>query len=106
MLDPNTWRTIEWPTEQTPMLVVIVDTEAEFDWAARGPRRAIGVKSVRCQDRAQQIFTRYSVRPTFLLDYPVSSTPEAYEFIRDLHGSGVCEIGAHGARSVALQPPP
>jgi hypothetical protein len=35
------------------------------------------------------------VRPTFVLDYPVSSTPEAYEFIRDLHGSGVCEIGAH-----------
>ena len=95
MLDPNTWRTIEWPIEQTPMLVVIVDTEAEFDWAARGPRRAIGVKSVRCQDRAQQIFARYGVRPTFVLDYPVSSTPEAYEYIRDLHDSDVCEIGAH-----------
>ncbi len=94
MLDPTTWRMIDWPAEQTPMLVVIVDTEAEFDWEAHRPRRAMGVTSVKCQDKAQRIFERYDVRPTFVLDYPVSSTPEAYEFIRDLHRSGVCEIGA------------
>jgi hypothetical protein len=95
MLDPKTWRRIEWPAEQTPMLVVVVDTEAEFDWEAHGPRRAVGVTSVKSQDRAQRIFERYGVRPTFVLDYPVSSTPEGYEFIRDLHRSGACEIGAH-----------
>src|ERR1700739_3793474 len=95
MLDPNTWRTIHWPVEQTPMLVVVVDTEAEFDWEAARPRRARGVTSVKYQDRAQRIFERYGVRPTFALDFPVSSTPEAFEFIRDLHRSGACEIGAH-----------
>ena len=95
MLDPHTWRTIDWPAEQPPILVVVVDTEAEFDWAAHRPRRAMGVTSVKCQAQAQGIFERYDVRPTFVLDYPVSSTPEAYEFIRDLHHSGVCEIGAH-----------
>lgn len=95
MLDPNTWRTIDWAAEQTPMLVVVVDTEAEFDWEAHGPRRAIGVSSVKCHNRAQQIYDRYGVRPTFVLDYPVSSTPEAYEFIREVHRSGACEIGAH-----------
>jgi hypothetical protein len=95
MLDPDTWKTIEWPADEPPMLVVVVDTEAEFDWEARGPRRATGVSSVKCQDRAQEIFGRYRVRPTFVLDYPVSNTPEAYEFIRALYRSGVCEIGAH-----------
>jgi hypothetical protein len=95
MLDPDTWSTIDWPAEQTPVLVVIVDTEAEFDWEAHRPRRAMGVTSVKCQDRAQRIFDRYGVRPTFVLDYPVSSTPEGYEFIRDLYRSGACEIGAH-----------
>src|SRR5437588_2317437 len=95
MLDPNTWRTIHWPAEQTPMLVVVVDTEAEFDWEAAQPRHARGVTSVKCQDRAQRIFERYGVRPTFGLHFPVSSTPEAFEFIRDLHRSGACEIGAH-----------
>src|SRR5271154_4535517 len=95
MLDPNTWRTIHWPAEQTPMLVVVVDTEAVLDWEAARPRRAMGVTSVKCQDSAQRIFERYGVRPTFVLDFPVSSTPEAFEFIRDLHRAGICEIGAH-----------
>src|SRR6266851_8313280 len=95
MLDPNTWSTIDWPAELTPMLVVVVDTEAEFDWEAHGQRRAMGVTSVKRQDRAQRIFERYHVRPTFVLDYPVSSTPEGYELIRQMHRSGACEIGAH-----------
>jgi hypothetical protein len=86
---------INWPAQQPPMLVVVVDTEAEFDWEARAPRRAMGVTSVKCQAQAQRIFERYNVRPTFVLDYPVSNTPEGYEFIRDLHRSGACEIGAH-----------
>ena len=77
MLDPETWKTIHWPAEQPPMLVVVVDTEAEFDWEAARPRRARGVTSVKSQGRAQRIFERYSVRPTFVLDFPVSSTPEA-----------------------------
>jgi hypothetical protein len=77
------------------MVVVVVDTEAEFDWARQRPRRARGVTSVKSQMQVQQIFERYQVRPTYVLDYPVSSTPEAYEIIRELHRSGACEIGAH-----------
>ena len=41
------------------MLVVVVDTEAEFDWEAARPRRARGVTSVKSQDRAQRIFEKY-----------------------------------------------
>jgi hypothetical protein len=95
MLDPSTWRIIHWPAEQPPMVVVVVDTEAEFDWARQRPRQAMGVTSVKSQMRVQRIFERYRVRPTYVLDYPVSSIPEAYEVIRELHGSGTCEIGAH-----------
>jgi hypothetical protein len=95
MLDPKTWRVIDWPANQQPMVVVVVDTEAEFDWEREQPRRAMGVTSVKRQAQTQLIFERYRVRPTFVLDYPVSSTPEGYEFIRDLHRSGACEIGAH-----------
>ena len=95
MLDPGTWTVIDWRAKGSPMLVVVVDTEAEFDWSSRGPRRAAGVTSVKSQAQAQTIFQRYGVRPTYILDYPVSSTPEAYEIIRDLYRSGACEIGAH-----------
>ena len=95
MLDPSTWRTIHWPAKQSPMVVVVVETEAEFDWARQRPRRAMGVTSVKSQINMQRIFERYQVRPTYVLDYPVSSTPEAYEIIREFHHSGTCEIGAH-----------
>src|SRR5258708_2183791 len=76
------------------MLVVVVDTEAEFNWGLP-PRRTRGVSSVKRQAQAQRIFERYAVRPTFVLDYPVSSTPEGFQPLRDLHQSGACEIGAH-----------
>jgi hypothetical protein len=95
MLDPNTWTAIHWPVEQPPVVVVVVDTEAEFDWEARRSRRAMGVTSVKSQIETQRIFERCNVKPTFVLDYPVSSTPEAYEIIRDFHRSGMCEVGAH-----------
>jgi hypothetical protein len=95
MLDPCTFSIIDWPAEERPMVVVVVDSEAEFDWTAGAPRRAMGVTSVKAQLKVQSIFERYEVRPTYVLDYPVSSTPEAYEIIRELHQSGTCEIGAH-----------
>jgi hypothetical protein len=95
MLDPSEWRAIHWPVEQQPIVVVVVDTEAEFDWTRNRSRQAMGVTSVKLQMNVQRIFERYQVRPTYVLDYPVSSTPDAYEIIREFHHSGVCEIGAH-----------
>jgi hypothetical protein len=86
---------IDWPSEQPPLLVVVVDTEADFDWAAGPQRQAAGVTSIKNLAQTQCIFQRYEVRPTFVLDYPVSNTPEGYEIVRDLYRSGVCEIGAH-----------
>ncbi len=95
MLDPNTWKMIDWPAEHEPLVVVVIDTEAEFDWVRQRPRQAMGVSSVKALLQMQRIFERYEVRPTYVLDYPVSSTPEAYEILRDFHRSGGCEIGAH-----------
>ena len=77
------------------MLVVVIDTEAEFCWTGTGSRRANGVTSVKASRQVQPIFERYNVRPTFVVDYPVSTIPEGYEVIRDFYKSGVCEVGAH-----------
>ena len=35
------------------------------------------------------------MRPTYALDYPISSNPDGYEPIRDIYQSGGCLIGAH-----------
>ena len=86
---------IAWPTDQWPMLTVVVDTEAEFDWVSSSSRRAAGVTSVKALRQVQPLFERYNVRPTFVVDYPVSTIPEGYEVIRDFYQSGFCEVGAH-----------
>src|SRR4051812_9361712 len=86
---------IVWPAAQQPMLTVVVDTEAEFDWVLSTSRLAAGVTSVKALRQVQPIFERYNVRPTFVVDYPISTTPEGYEVIRDFYQSGVCEVGAH-----------
>ena len=95
MIESNIREIITWPAVQQPMLVVVVDTEAEFDWVASSSRRAVGVTSVKALRQVQPIFERYNVRPTFVVDYPVSTTPEGYEIIRDFYRSGFCEVGAH-----------
>ena len=95
MIDTHLRGIIVWPAAQVPLLAVVVDTEAEFDWVTSRSRRAVGVSSVKALRRAQPIFERYHVRPTFVVDYPVSTIPEGYEVIRDLHRSGLCEVGAH-----------
>ena len=95
MIDAGIRELIAWPTAQQPMLAVVVDTEAEFDWVSSRSRCAAGVASVKALRQVQPIFERYNVRPTFVVDYPVSTIPEGYEVIRDFYQSGVCEVGAH-----------
>jgi hypothetical protein len=95
MIEASIRDIVAWPAAQQPMLAVVVDTEAEFDWAGSSSRRAAGVTSVEALRRVLPIFERYNVRPTLVLDYPVSTIPEGYEVIRDFYHSGVCEIGAH-----------
>jgi hypothetical protein len=94
MLNPEDTNIVRWPEDQKPLLVVVIDTEAEFDWKGYS-RQALGVRSAACQQRAQKIYDRFGVRPTYALDYPISSNPDGYEPIRDIYQSGGCLIGAH-----------
>jgi hypothetical protein len=95
MIEDSIREIISWPATQQPMLMVVVDTEAEFDWILSRSRRAAGVTSVKALRQVQPIFERYNVRPTFVIDYPISTIPEGYEIIRDFYQSGACEVGAH-----------
>jgi hypothetical protein len=95
MIEAGIYDIVAWPAAQQPMLTIVVDTEAEFDWVSSTSRRADGVTSVKALRQVRPLFERYNVRPTLVLDYPVSTIPEGYEVIRDLYQSGVCEVGAH-----------
>jgi hypothetical protein len=95
MLEPENQSIVDWPSDQQPLLSVVVDTEAEFDWYRDSSRKAVGVTSTREQWRAHRIYEKYGVRPTYVLDYPVSSQPEGYQAILELVHDKHAEIGAH-----------
>ena len=78
-----------------PILIVAVDTEAEFDWTGPFQRTHTSVRNLRNQTLAQEIFDRYGVRPIYLVDYAVATQSDGYMPLREIVQSGRCEIGAH-----------
>ena len=78
-----------------PILIVAVDTEAEFDWNGPFLRTHTDVRNLRNQTMAQEIFDRYGVRPIYLVDYAVATQSDGYMPLREMVQSGRCEIGAH-----------
>ena len=79
----------------TPELLIIVDTEEEFDWTAPFSRANVATRSVPAQARAHDIYDRFGIVPTYVVDYPVATDPDAAAFLKALSDSGKAEIGAH-----------
>lgn len=78
-----------------PVLIVSIDTEAEYDWHGPFLRTNTKVDNLRHQAAAQAIFDRFGVRPIYLIDYAVATTPAGAEPLRGFAASERCEIGAH-----------
>ena len=83
------------PMEHPPLLLVVIDTEEEFDWSRPHARENTGVTSIAAQGQAQQIFDSHGIVPTYVIDYPVASNPMAVEVLRGFADSGRCRIGTH-----------
>lgn len=94
MLHPETWE-IAAPPADAPVLVVVVDTEEEFDWSKPLARENVGVSAMRAQVRAHRVFEKYGIRPTYVVDYAVAGQPEGAAPLRELFADGLCDIGAH-----------
>lgn len=95
LLFGDQWFAVNGLSDLAPQLLVIVDTEEEFDWFAPFDRASTGVKSIRWQSRLREIYRAFGVRPTYVADYPVASQPEGFEPLRELQDAGECLIGAH-----------
>ncbi len=94
MLKNGHWRLARIDTD-VPLLVVVVDTEEEFDWSGPRARENRAVTAMRAQDSAHRIFEHYAVRPTYVIDYPVASQEEGWRPLAELHAAGLCEVGTH-----------
>lgn len=81
--------------DRAPVLFVVVDTEEEFDWNAPFSRANTSVTHVREIGRFQDICDRFGVRPIYVMDYPIATTPESIEVFSGLHRERRAEIGCH-----------
>lgn len=95
MLGPASRSFIDLPTDTRPILIVVVDTEEEFDWAQPVSRDNRSVRSISSQPRAHEIFDGFGIVPTYVIDHPVVSDRQAVAVLRSLLAGGSCEIGAH-----------
>lgn len=77
----------------TPLLLVVIDTEEEFDWSQPFSRNNIGATSIHNQPLAHRVFEKYGIIPSYLVDYPVA-TSEFAAVLRELRQQELCEIGA------------
>lgn len=80
---------------QAPELLIVVDTEEEFDWTQPFDRRNTQTSTVPAQERAHRLYDRLGIKPTYVVDYPVATDPRAVEFLQNLKQAGRAEIGAH-----------
>lgn len=88
-------QTASLPEWHEPLLMVVVDTEEEFDWSLPHSRENIGVTAIAGQGRAQEVLTRHGIIPTYVVDYPVVTTPAAVATLKNFFERGECRIGAH-----------
>jgi GT2 family glycosyltransferase len=77
-----------------PMVLTTIDAEEDFDWNSPFSSGSNRVISMRSQYKAHEVFSRFGVIPTYLVDYPVASQEDGRAPLRDLMMSGLCEVGA------------
>lgn len=91
-LDP---RPVVLETATPPVLVVVVDTEEEFDWNAPFTRSSTGVGAMGELHRAQDLFDELGIRPIYVADYPVVTQQGGVLPLREILTEGRAEVGAH-----------
>jgi hypothetical protein len=94
-MSPEFFRPVPVPAAARPALAVVVDTEEEFDWDAPFSRDAVGVTAIEEVSRLQAVLKPYGIVPTYVIDYPVATTPSSARRLAELAAGGGCHIGAH-----------
>jgi hypothetical protein len=91
----NTSTPIELCAETKPQLVVVIDTEEEFDWSQKPDSKATAVSAMSEIYRVQDIFDEYGIVPCYVVDYPIAANQTSVEPLKQYLDNGQCEIGAH-----------
>jgi glycosyltransferase involved in cell wall biosynthesis len=81
--------------ETRPGLIVVVDTEEEFDWSKPFSASNRSIESILYQDETQSLFETYGIKPTYVLDYPIVENQKSVAVIKRYFEKNSCMIGAH-----------
>ncbi len=88
-------QSIRLPAETPPQLVVVIDTEEEFDWNADPDPEANAITAMDQIHLAQDIFNEYGIKPCYVVDYSIASQVRSVAPLKSFLDAGQCEIGAH-----------
>jgi hypothetical protein len=92
---PAISQTLAMPADSRPILLVVVDTEENFDWNAAYSASSTAVHGMQRIGTLQATFDRFGIQPIYMIDYAIASQPEGYGPLVDIAATGRCEIGAH-----------
>ena len=96
MFDKNAHVPARLPAGHPPVLLIVIDTEEEFRWDQPFSRESTGTTSIPSQKIVHdRIYDRLGIVPTYVVDWPVATTPAAFTALKALMDSGQCEIGTH-----------
>ena len=78
-----------------PQLMVVIDTEEEFDWSEPHNPNATATTAIQHVHVVQDVFDQHGVKPCYVIDYPVADAKRSADILAEIQQSGRCEIGAH-----------
>lgn len=84
---------VKLPADFGQRFMVTVDTEEEFDWSQPIRREGYTLHSVTRLARFQEFCESAGVIPTYLVDYPIATSPAACEALRPAVSAGRAEVG-------------
>lgn len=94
-LSPTLATPIQLDSHIRPMMLVVIDTEEEFDWDKPFSRDARSTENMREQHKAQAILDRHGATPLYVIDHPVATDSWATGWLRETMADGRAEVGAH-----------
>jgi hypothetical protein len=80
------------PKHRAPAFLVTIDTECDNAWARE---HSITTRNAAFLPRFQALCERHGLRPTYLVNWEMATSPVFQEFGKDLLARGAGEIGMH-----------
>ncbi|WP_458095354.1 glycosyltransferase [Roseomonas sp. WA12] len=87
-------REFKTPEEWPPLLQVVIDTEADFDWDKGVATDQGDVSSILELAAKFDVFRKHGIKPCLVIDHPIATQKQSGRIVRGLAEEG-CEIGVH-----------